>query len=147
MKHYFIVIDTNVLVSGLISRNQTSPPVGILNYLFIERGVIIPLFNDEIIKEYETVLKRDKFNIDHKLVDDVIDRIKTIGVSCERIESKEIFKDAKDIVFYEVALSKEGAYLVTGNLKHFPKKPIVVTPSEMIQILEDNGLIEKEDLP
>jgi hypothetical protein len=39
-----------------------------------------------------------------------------------------------------------GAYLVTGNLKHFPKKPIVVTPSEMIQILEDNGVIEKEDL-
>ena len=139
MKHYFIVIDTNVLVSGLISRNQTSPPVGILNYLFIERGVIIPLFNDEIIKEYETVLKRDKFNIDHKLVDDVIDRIKTIGVSCERIESKEIFKDAKDIVFYEVALSKDDSYLVTGNVKHFPKVDFVVTPAEMMEIIRNRG--------
>ena len=139
MKHYFIVIDTNVLVSGLISRNQTSPPVGILNYLFIERGVIIPLFNEEIIKEYETVLKRDKFNIDHKLVDDVIDRIKTIGVSCERIESKEIFKDAKDIVFYEVALSKDDSYLVTGNVKHFPKVDFVVTPAEMMEIIRNRG--------
>ena len=139
MKHYYIVIDTNVLVSGLISRNQTSPPVGILNYLFIERGVIVPLFNDEIIKEYETVLKRDKFNIDHKLVDDVIDRIKTIGVSCERIESKEIFKDAKDIVFYEVALSKEDSYLVTGNVKHFPKVDFVVTPAEMMEIIRNRG--------
>ena len=139
MKHYFIVIDTNVLVSGLISRNQTSPPVGILNYLFIERGVIVPLFNDEIIKEYETVLKRDKFNIDHKLVDDVIDRIKTIGVSCERIESKEIFKDAKDIVFYEVALSKDDSYLVTGNVKHFPKVDFVVTPAEMMEIIRNRG--------
>ena len=59
MKHYFIVIDTNVLVSGLISRNQTSPPVGILKYFLAERGVIVPLYNDEIIKEYEnTRLKR-----------------------------------------------------------------------------------------
>jgi len=106
MKHYFIVIDTNVLVSGLISRNKTSPPVGILKYLLAERGVIIPLYNDEIIKEYENVLKREKFNIEHKLVDDVIDRIKTSGISCERIESKEVFKDANDIVFYEVACQR-----------------------------------------
>ena len=39
------------------------------------------------------------------------------------------------MVFYEVALSKEDAYLVTGNIKHFPKTPIVVTPAEMIEIL------------
>ena len=137
MKHYFIVIDTNVLVSGLIGRNQTSPPVGILNYLLAERGVIIPLFNDEIIKEYETVLKRDKFNIDHKLVDDVIERIKTIGISCERIESKDVFTDANDLVFYEVAMSKEDSYLVTGNIKHFPKVDFVVTPAEMMEIIRN----------
>ena len=137
MKHYFIVIDTNVLVSGLISRSQTSPPVGILNFLLAERGVIIPLYNDEIIKEYENVLKREKFNIEHKLVDDVIDRIKTIGISCERIESKEVFKDANDIVFYEVALSTDDSYLVTGNIKHFPKVAFVVTPAEMMEIIRN----------
>ena len=137
MKHYFIVIDTNVLVSGLIGRNQTSPPVGILNYLLAERGVIIPLFKDEIIKEYETVLKRDKFNIDHKLVDGIIERIKTIGISCERIESKDVFADVKDLVFYEVALSKDDSYLVTGNIKHFPKVDFVVTPAEMMEIIRN----------
>lgn len=137
MKHYFIVIDTNVLVSGLVSRNKTSPPVGILKYLLAERGVIIPLYNDEIIKEYENVLKREKFNIEHKLVDDVIDRIKTIGISCERIESKEMFADANDIVFYEVALSKDDSYLVTGNIKNFPKVDFVVTPSEMMEIIRN----------
>jgi predicted nucleic acid-binding protein len=46
--------------------------------------------------------------------------------------------DPKDIVFYEVALSVEDSYLVTGNTKHFPKKPFVVTPSEMLQII--NGM-------
>lgn len=137
MKHYFIVIDTNVLVSGLISRNKTSPPVGILKYLLVERGVIIPLYNDEIIKEYENVLKRDKFNIEPKLVDAVIDRIKTSGISCERIASKEMFADANDIVFYEVALSKDDSYLVTGNIKHFPKVDCVVTPGEMVEIIRN----------
>lgn len=137
MKHYFIVIDTNVLVSGLIGRSQTSPPVGILNFLLAERGVIIPLYNDEIIKEYENVLKRDKFNIEPKLVDAVIDRIKTSGISCERIESKEVFKDANDIVFYEVALSTDDSYLVTGNIKHFPKVDFVVTPAEMMEIIRN----------
>ena len=43
--------------------------------------------------------------------------------------------DPKDVVFYEVALSKEDAYLVTGNIKHFPKVDFVVTPAEMIDIM------------
>ena len=47
----------------------------------------------------------------------------------------EIFPDSKDIVFYEVAMSKDDTYLVTGNTKHFPKKPFVVTPAEMVEIL------------
>ncbi|MBR5499650.1 MAG: hypothetical protein IKV75_05775, partial [Bacteroidales bacterium] len=47
------------------------------------------------------------------------------------------FPDPKDIVFYEVALSVEDSFLVTGNLKHFPKKPFVVTPAEMLQIIRE----------
>ncbi len=37
-------------------------------------------------------------------------------------------------------MAKEDAYLVTGNTKHFPNSPIVVTPTEMIAILEEMGL-------
>ena len=62
--------------------------------------------------------------------------LKRRGISAERISSGEFFPDPDDAVFYEVALSKEDAYLVTGNTKHFPKKPIVVTPAEMLEILE-----------
>ena len=46
-----------------------------------------------------------------------------------------VFPDPKDLVFYEVALSKEESFLVTGNLKHFPKKPFVVSPAEMMEII------------
>lgn len=58
------------------------------------------------------------------------------GLHAERVPSKEYFPDPKDVVFYEVALSKEDAYLVTGNKKHSPRTPIVVTPAEMMEILE-----------
>ena len=58
------------------------------------------------------------------------------GLHAERVPSKEHFPDPKDVVFYEVALSKNGAYLVTGNVKHFPKTPIVVTPLELLEIIE-----------
>lgn len=54
-----------------------------------------------------------------------------------RTSSEEKFLDPKDIVFYEVALSKEGSFLVTGNTKHFPKTPIVVTPAELLEIIKD----------
>ena len=36
-----------------------------------------------------------------------------------------------------VSVSAEDSYLVTGNIKHFPVKPFVVTPAEMVRILED----------
>lgn len=61
-----------------------------------------------------------------------------MGIPAERIQSNEVFPDIDDVVFYEVALSKDNAYLVTGNKKHFPKSPIVVTPAEMITILQQS---------
>ena len=63
------------------------------------------------------------------------------GIRGEKGPSAEHFPDPKDIVFYEVTLSKEDAYLVTGNKKHFPDKPIVVTPAEMVEILRERGLL------
>ena len=62
--------------------------------------------------------------------------IQDIGLKSSRLHSDEHFPDPKDIVFYEVAMSKEDAYLVTGNTKHFPAKPIVVTPAELMEILD-----------
>lgn len=58
------------------------------------------------------------------------------GLRLDPTVSGETFPDSDDRVFYEVALTKDGAYMVTGNLKHFPKTPIVVTPAEMKNIVE-----------
>ena len=130
----YAVIDTNVLVSALITRNVEAATVKVLEAMF--QGRIIPLYNKEIIEEYENVLLRSKFHFTLSLVNMYLRNICKMGIPSERIHSDESFPDKDDIVFYEVALSKEDAYLVTGNTKHFPKTPIVVTPAEMLEILE-----------
>lgn len=93
------------------------------------------MYCDEILEEYHDVLCRDKFHLPQDNVNKIINLIESEGISSPRVVSTEIFPDKKDIVFYEIAMSKEDAYLVTGNIKHFPKKPFVVTPAEMVAIL------------
>lgn len=130
----FAVIDTNVIVSALLARNPESATVKVLEALF--RGSIVPLVNDEIICEYADVLRRPKFRFPEELVAPVIQAIDAGAIRPGRVQSKEAFPDPKDAVFYEVALAKDDAYLITGNTRHFPHTPIVVTPAEMLEILE-----------
>ena len=127
------IIDTNVIVSAFLSRHNDSATVLLLDCLF--KGTIIPIYNDEILNEYYVVLTRSKFKIAKDKIDAVLTEIKTKGIHSERVNNGETLTDAKDLVFYEVALSKEDSFLVTGNLKHFPKKPFVVSPAEMMEII------------
>ena len=132
----FAVIDTNVIVSALLSGNLESNPVKVFRAIVQEQ--IVPLYNDEILEEYRCVLSRPKFHLDLPLIDTVIKAIIADGLNIDRTPATDIdFPDPKDIVFYEVALSVEDSYLVTGNIRHFPVKPFVVTPAEMVRILED----------
>lgn len=127
------VIDTNVLVSAFISKKLDSSTAMV--WKAVLAGVITPMYSEEILEEYSEVLHRKKFNIPDQLIKDALNYVIENGVRGERVLSDDFFPDPKDVVFYEVALSKDGAYLVTGNTKHFPKKPIVVTPAEMLDIL------------
>ncbi|MGN0255993.1 MAG: putative toxin-antitoxin system toxin component, PIN family [Chordicoccus sp.] len=136
----YAVLDTNVLVSAaLASRNgKNSPPWKVLALVFA--GSIIPVFNEEILQEYREVLHRRKFKFDTDVVDKLVSEIKRIGISQQALEVSEDFPDKDDAVFFEVAMGAkeeyENSYLVTGNLKHFPRSPIVVTPAQFIHLLE-----------
>ena len=132
---YFVVVDTNVLVSAMLAGSKPSPTKEIMLYIF--SGSIVPLFNDEIIKEYEDVLNREKFGFIQEDVRFVIDNIRQKGLYCDQTFSTMFFPDVKDKVFYEIALSKEDSYLVTGNTRHFPVVPRVVTPAEMVLIVKN----------
>ena len=137
---YFAVIDTNVIVSSMLKAN--SIPGTIIQ--LIRDDVIIPLVNEEIINEYIDVLTRNKFDFDPKAVDDSIRLISTKGIFINREQRLEDFIDKDDIVFYEIVMSARNtmdAYLVTGNMRHYPIRNYIVTPREMIEIIEkDNGI-------
>ena len=130
----YAVFDTNVIVSAMITSHSDSPTVKVVEK--VATGQITPLFNGEIIAEYDEVLHRAKFNLREMDIANMLELFISKGEAMTRIVSIEFFTDPNDVVFFEVALSKQGAYLITGNTKHFPKNPIVVTPAEMLQILE-----------
>ena len=139
---YYAVIDTNVLVSALLSRMDTvSAPTKIVEYLY--QGQFIPVYNNEILEEYSDVLNRAKFHFHPSNVETLISQIKKMGIHADKISSGEKFIDLDDAVFFEVAFShrktNENTYLVTGNIKHFPMKPFVVSPRQMVNILEGNS--------
>ena len=130
----YAVIDTNIFVSALITHNSNASTVKILESMYFQR--FIPLYNDEIIAEYEDVLHRRKFKLSEDQIRVVIDFVKENGIDSSRFPYDGDMPDEDDRVFYEVALSEEASFLVTGNLKHFPKTPKVVTASQMIEILD-----------
>ena len=127
------VIDTNVLVSVLLAKSEDSSVIKLIDAVL--NGKIIPLFNNEIVAEYTEVLSRPKFNFDKEMRELLVERIVFLGEDADITAYPESLPDEDDRVFYEVALSTDNAYLVTGNLKHFPKTPIVVTPAQMLDIL------------
>ena len=101
---------------------------------------MVPIFNDKILEEYQEVLTRARFPFKPESIETLISAFKNNGLHVEGTPvDNENFPDIKDIVFYEVKMSVEDSYLVTGNIKHFPKKPFVVTPARMVEILESMG--------
>lgn len=137
MDKLFAVIDTNVLVSALISTRLDTPPLTVMAHVY--SGTITPVYNEEIIQEYKNVLSREKFHLSPEQIERAISVILDYGLFLDRTQVEgEVFPDPEDIVFYEVRMSKEDAYLITGNIKHFPKKPFVITPAEMVTIIENN---------
>jgi putative PIN family toxin of toxin-antitoxin system len=132
---YYAVIDTNVIVSALLKWN--SVPGVVLQAVF--NGFVVPVYNDEILNEYRNVLNRPKFGFSSELISETISQIESLGVMENALETvAEATPDPKDIVFYSIALSHgktAETHLVTGNVKHFPANPIVVTPRQMLDIL------------
>lgn len=132
---YYAVIDTNVLVSAVL--RWDSVPGCVLEHAFV--GNIIPLLNEQIINEYAEVLTRPKFHFDREKVNVIIDGMVKRGIFVDPEDTGIVLPDPKDAVFYEIVMEKrkhDDAFLVTGNTKHFPTEPYIVTPREMLTILE-----------
>ena len=136
---YYAVIDTNVLVSSLLTARADSPTVRVMKA--ISDGTLIPLYNEGILKEYDEVLHRKKFPFTEKRIRPVLASIRAFGLHVNPSPTNEILPDMDDLVFYEVVMEKreDDAYLVTGNLRHFPPRNYIVTPAEMMALIDSAG--------
>ena len=142
---YYAVIDTNVIVSSML-KNQSTPGQIIR---LVTQNTIIPLLNEEILQEYIEVITRNKFHFSKALIENTINLIKSKAIYLQREQTLEQFIDKEDIVFFEIVLSARStmdAYLITGNMKHYPIRSYVVTPTQMLEIIEkENGPLHFED--
>ena len=133
---YYAVIDTNVLVSALLNINSNPGKV----LLSVFNGKTCPLLNAEIVAEYRDVLAREKFHFPTEMVDVVMGRLVAVSmnINAADVEDPEI-RDPKDRYFFAVTMTgrlSEDALLVTGNIRHFPVKPFVITPAQFVEMLQ-----------
>ncbi|MBP3201111.1 MAG: putative toxin-antitoxin system toxin component, PIN family [Lachnospiraceae bacterium] len=133
---YYVIFDTNVIVSMLFSSDINSYPMQLMNYVY--DGTIIPIYSDDIINEYKEVLSRDKFPFTKKMIGDLINYIKKLGINISPEKLELNFDDYDDLIFYEVLMTKSSynKCLVTGNIKHFPKQRNILTPREMVEFIK-----------
>ena len=131
----YAVIDTNVFVSALITKNPKAATVRVLEAVLC--GDLTPLYHPDILLEYEEVLHRSRFRISDDVIGVLLDVIVKYGIEVFPEPTGELLTDMDDLVFYEVAVNQraDDAYLVTGNQKHYPMRDFIVTPARMVEIL------------
>lgn len=133
----YVVIDTNVIVSALITKNPNAATTRVLELALM--GEIVPLYDQDVLDEYLEVLTRKKFKLKGDSIQYIIKTITINGIDTLRTSFLEDMPDEDDRVFYELSLSEPDSLLITGNSKHFPRTPRVVSPSEFLRIIEDNN--------
>jgi putative PIN family toxin of toxin-antitoxin system len=123
-----IVLDTNVLVSALII--QGSIPDHIIT--MVKSGQSHPLYSNAILAEYREVLSRPKFNFHAEDIQRVLKSIIKAGTIVDVISSNFPMSDETDRKFYDAARAV-NAILITGNTKHYPDEPFILTPAAFVQ--------------
>ncbi len=126
-----IVLDTNVLVAGLL--NPQGNPGRIVD-LFLA-GEITLLVDDRILDEYRRVLPRPKFPFEAEEISYLLSAIEAEGVPIAARPLDVELPDSGDIPFLEVAVAGDAVSLVTGNARHFRKgagRVLIETPAEFI---------------
>ena len=131
----YVVLDTNVVVSAMISHLDHGHPAALMQRM-AERK-FVPVYSTALIEEYEEVLRRPKFKFSDQDIAMVLAMIRRFGIHQERLPGLAFVPacaDADDQPFYDLALSTD-ALLVTGNTKHFPEDKRIFTPNSYFQTL------------
>lgn len=129
------VIDTNVLVSAMISSAGNEA----LLLMAISQGVVAPCFSAEILEEYTEVLLRPRFSFPRSEVRALVNLLRLKGHDLGSICPIEVSPDPDDDKFIACVLAAKAQFLVTGNKKHFPADQLggakLVNAAELLEII------------
>lgn len=129
-----VVLDTNVLVSGLLSPH--GPPGRIADMVVDDR--LWPLYDDRILDEYRSVLRRDRFAFASSDVRDFLEQLQAVGEHVVPEVWPGKLTDPDDRPFLEVARTARARALVTGNEGDFEPtrgshSVAVISPRQLLE--------------
>jgi len=133
-----IVLDTNVLVAGLLS------PFGPCGQIvrMVSSGEQVLSFDARILAEYEEVLARPKFKFDKDKIATLLDHIEHRGVMVASAPLSRSLPDIDDEAFLEVAIAAQAICIVTGNQIHFPSDLCqgvkIFSPADFLSFYKQN---------
>jgi len=138
-----VVLDTNVVVSGLLQSKGN--PAHVLTLALA--GAVKVCHDQRILAEYAEVLRRPRFKFDPRRVRAVLTKLETDGVAIDASDQTDLnLPDGDDEPFLAVALASSSDFLVTGNLSDYPPDKrrgcAIVSPAEFMQHwrqLQDKG--------
>lgn len=113
-----VVLDTNLLVAGLLS---PFGPCGDIVRM-VSAGKLTLCVDARVLSEYHEVLRRPKFNVDQDKVAAILDYIEHHSLVVASVPLSVSLPDPNDEPFLEIAISGDASYLVTGNNAHFPSQ-------------------------
>jgi len=126
-----IVLDTNILVSALW--NKGGNPANIIRLVLEDE--LTMCYDSRIMAEYTDVLHRPEFPFETSDIHGLLDGVKQRGLSVVVPKIEVAFTDDDDRMFYEVAVFCK-ATIITGNTRHYPEKPFIMTPTEFLESLD-----------
>jgi putative PIN family toxin of toxin-antitoxin system len=122
-----VVLDTNVLVSALWTPGGNPAKILALAPL----GEILPCYTFSIMKEYREVLNRPRLKFSGSQTAELLALFEWYGLMVTAKTSAIVMADESDRKFFDTAQTC-GAVLITGNKKHYPPAPVVLTPAEFL---------------
>jgi len=131
-----VVIDTNILVSALLQ--PEGRPAAVL--MLVLSGEVQLCVSDPVFAEYDEVIRRPRFKRSRAVIEKTLQSVRKLGHWVKPTVRVEECTDPDDNIFLECAQAGEADYLVTGNLRHFPKrwkKTKVISARELIELLMD----------
>ena len=138
MKYSAAVIDTNVVVAGLLTGSAESPTARILDGMC--NGAFPFLLSTELLAEYREVLLREKIRSLHGLSEQEVDLLLTViaaNAIVREPEARTGAPDAKDDHLWSLLQSEAKTVLVTGDhalAESPPPKSAVLTPREFADL-------------